>query len=178
MADRPINVIARERRDRSNLNLIDEQLSSSIKSRPSRYSIVLSFRQLQRRNLWSSDIVFIQFYCQRPASLYYLIHIQVFKCSESTQTYNSQRLKPLQYFVSVSTVIEVINHISIFETSCFDKGFLRVKTENETVDISANEAMISPRGQWVQYSTPGPEGAEYIAVCIPAFSPDTVHRDE
>ena len=58
------------------------------------------------------------------------------------------------------------------------KGFLRVKTENETVDISANEAMISPRGQWVQYSTPGPEGAEYIAVCTPAFSPDTVHRDE
>ena len=58
------------------------------------------------------------------------------------------------------------------------KGVLRVKTENETVDISANEAMISPRGQWVQYSTPGPDGAEYITVCTPAFSPDTVHRDE
>jgi mannose-6-phosphate isomerase-like protein (cupin superfamily) len=58
------------------------------------------------------------------------------------------------------------------------KGLLRVKIENETVDISANEAIISPRGKWVQYSTPGPEGAEYIAVCIPAFSPDTVHRDE
>ena len=58
------------------------------------------------------------------------------------------------------------------------KGFLRVKTENETVDIKANEAVISPRGEWVQYSTPGAEGAEYIAVCIPAFSPETVHRDE
>jgi len=57
------------------------------------------------------------------------------------------------------------------------KGFLRVKTENQTVDINANEAIISPRGQWVQYSTPGPEGAEYIAVCVPAFSPDSVHRD-
>ena len=58
------------------------------------------------------------------------------------------------------------------------KGFLRVKTEIETVDIKAGEAVISPRGEWVQYSTPGPDGAEYIAVCIPAFSPDTVNRDE
>jgi mannose-6-phosphate isomerase-like protein (cupin superfamily) len=58
------------------------------------------------------------------------------------------------------------------------KGFIRIKTENETVDIKAGEAAISPRGEWVQYSTPDPEGAEYIAVCTPAFSPDIVHRDE
>ena len=58
------------------------------------------------------------------------------------------------------------------------KGCLRVKTENKTVDINANETIISPRGQWVQYSTPGPDGAEYIAVCLPSFSPDTVHRDK
>ena len=58
------------------------------------------------------------------------------------------------------------------------KGVLRVKTENKTVDINANEAIISPRDQWVQYSTPGIEGAEYIAVCIPAFSSETVNRDE
>ena len=58
------------------------------------------------------------------------------------------------------------------------KGFLRVKTENKTVDIKTSEAIIAQKGQWIQYSTPGPEGAEYIAVCVPAFSIDTVHRDE
>ena len=64
------------------------------------------------------------------------------------------------------------------EYSLVLKGFLRIKTENIIVDIKAGEAAISHRGQWVQYSTPSPEGAEYIAVCIPAFSPDTVHRDK
>ena len=64
------------------------------------------------------------------------------------------------------------------EYSVVLKGFLRVKTENETVDIQMGEAVIAPRGQWIQYSTPGAEGAEYIAVCVPAFSIDAVHRDE
>ena len=45
------------------------------------------------------------------------------------------------------------------------------------LDVQAGQALITARGEWVQYSTPGPEGAEYIAVCLPAFSPDTVHRD-
>ena len=58
------------------------------------------------------------------------------------------------------------------------KGMLRVKTKSETFDIKAGEAVITHKGEWIQYSTPEPEGAEYIAVCIPAFSPDTVHRDE
>ena len=58
------------------------------------------------------------------------------------------------------------------------KGFLRIRTKNETVDVKAGEAVIASRSQWIQYSTPGLEGAEYIAVCVPAFSPDTVHRDE
>lgn len=58
------------------------------------------------------------------------------------------------------------------------KGMLRVKTKNDTLDIKEGEAVITHKGEWVQYSSPGSEGAEYIAVCIPAFSPDTVHRDE
>jgi mannose-6-phosphate isomerase-like protein (cupin superfamily) len=58
------------------------------------------------------------------------------------------------------------------------KGLLRVKTEKETFDVKSGEAIITHKGEWVQYSTPGSEGAEYIAVCIPAFLPDTVHRDE
>ena len=58
------------------------------------------------------------------------------------------------------------------------QGVLRVKSESETIDVKAGEVVIAHRGEWVQYSTPEAEGAEYIAVCIPAFSPDIVHRDE
>lgn len=57
-------------------------------------------------------------------------------------------------------------------------GMLRVETRGKTYDVSAGEAIITHPGEWVRYSTPGPEGAEYIAVCSPAFSPDSVHRDE
>ena len=57
------------------------------------------------------------------------------------------------------------------------KGSLRVKTKEAEFDIAAGQAFIAAAGQWVQYSTPDPMGAEYIAVCIPAFSPETVHRD-
>ncbi len=57
-------------------------------------------------------------------------------------------------------------------------GMLNVKTEKETIDVKAGEAVIINKNEWVQYSTPGEEGAEYIAVCLPAFSPDIVHRDE
>jgi len=56
-------------------------------------------------------------------------------------------------------------------------GVLHVTSRGGTVEVSAGQAIIAHRGEWVQYSTPGPEGAEYIAVCVPAFSPDTVHRD-
>ena len=58
------------------------------------------------------------------------------------------------------------------------KGNLRVETKSGTTDVKAGEAVIAPRGQWVRYSTPWEKGAEYIAVCLPAFSPDSVHRDE
>jgi ethanolamine utilization protein EutQ (cupin superfamily) len=58
------------------------------------------------------------------------------------------------------------------------KGTLQVKTQDGTHAVHAGEAIVVSRGEWVQYSTPGPEGAEYVAVCLPAFSPGTVHRDE
>lgn len=57
------------------------------------------------------------------------------------------------------------------------RGMLRVSTETETVDVRAGQAVIVHAGEWVQYSTPEPDGAEYVAVCTPAFSMDTVHRD-
>jgi mannose-6-phosphate isomerase-like protein (cupin superfamily) len=58
------------------------------------------------------------------------------------------------------------------------KGALRVTTRSGDLDVSAGQAVIVSNGEWVRYSTPGPEGAEYVAVCLPAFSPETVHRDE
>jgi mannose-6-phosphate isomerase-like protein (cupin superfamily) len=57
------------------------------------------------------------------------------------------------------------------------RGMLRVTTRRGVVEVEAGQAVIAPKGEWVQYSTPGPEGAAYVAVCLPAFSPDTVHRD-
>jgi mannose-6-phosphate isomerase-like protein (cupin superfamily) len=56
-------------------------------------------------------------------------------------------------------------------------GVLRVTSRRGSLDVAAGQAVIAHRGEWVQYSTPGPEGAEYVAVCLPAFSPTTVHRD-
>ncbi len=58
------------------------------------------------------------------------------------------------------------------------KGCLRVETKAGATDVKSGEAVLAPRGEWVRYSTPGDEGAEYMAVCLPAFSPDNVHRDE
>ena len=58
------------------------------------------------------------------------------------------------------------------------KGRLRVESKDGTLEIQAGEALITQAGEWVRYSTPAPEGAEYIAVCLPAFSPETVHRDD
>ncbi len=57
------------------------------------------------------------------------------------------------------------------------RGTLRVKTRDETFDVSEGQAVITKAGEWVQYSTPFEEGAEYVAVCLPAFSMETVHRD-
>ncbi len=57
------------------------------------------------------------------------------------------------------------------------KGLLRVEHEQGALDVRAGQAIVTSPGEWVRYSTPGPEGAEYVAVCLPAFSPTTVHRD-
>jgi mannose-6-phosphate isomerase-like protein (cupin superfamily) len=57
------------------------------------------------------------------------------------------------------------------------KGMLRVEHKGGSIDVLAGQAIIAHRGEWVRYSTPLPDGAEYIAVCSPAFSLDTVHRD-
>jgi len=58
------------------------------------------------------------------------------------------------------------------------RGTLRVTSHAGSLDVNAGQAVIAHAGEWVQYSTPAEEGAEYIAVCVPAFSPDTVNRDK
>jgi mannose-6-phosphate isomerase-like protein (cupin superfamily) len=58
------------------------------------------------------------------------------------------------------------------------RGRLRVEHRQGVLDVRAGQAVIAHRGEWVRYSTPEPEGAEYVAICVPAFSIDTVHRDE
>jgi mannose-6-phosphate isomerase-like protein (cupin superfamily) len=57
------------------------------------------------------------------------------------------------------------------------RGELRVEFEGGALDVPAGQALFTRAGEWIRYSTPGPDGAEYVAVCLPAFSPDTVHRD-
>jgi mannose-6-phosphate isomerase-like protein (cupin superfamily) len=57
------------------------------------------------------------------------------------------------------------------------KGALRVEYEGGTLEVKSGQAVVTSPGEWVRYSTPGAEGAEYVAVCLPAFSPATVNRD-
>jgi mannose-6-phosphate isomerase-like protein (cupin superfamily) len=56
-------------------------------------------------------------------------------------------------------------------------GMLRVEGRGGTLDVHGGQAVIVPAGEWVRYSSPAAEGAEYVAVCLPAFSPGAVHRD-
>jgi mannose-6-phosphate isomerase-like protein (cupin superfamily) len=69
------------------------------------------------------------------------------------------------------------------QTPTFDEftlvlaGMLRVETKTGVLELRAGQAVHAPAGEWVRYSTPGPEGADYVSVCLPAFSPHTVHRD-
>ena len=56
-------------------------------------------------------------------------------------------------------------------------GVLRVTHRGGALDVAAGQAIVTRAGEWIQYSSPTPEGAEYVAICLPAFSPNTVHRD-
>jgi mannose-6-phosphate isomerase-like protein (cupin superfamily) len=58
------------------------------------------------------------------------------------------------------------------------RGMLRVEHEGGAIDVRPGQAIVTAPGEWIRYSTPEPDGAEYVAVCLPAFSPNTVHRDD
>ena len=57
-------------------------------------------------------------------------------------------------------------------------GVLNVEHEGGALEVKPGQAVLTKAGEWVRYSTPGEDGAEYVAICLPAFSPDTVHRDQ
>jgi hypothetical protein len=54
---------------------------------------------------------------------------------------------------------------------------LKVESKEGSLEVNAGQGVLTSKGEWIRYSTPGPDGAEYIAVCLPAFSPETVKRD-
>jgi mannose-6-phosphate isomerase-like protein (cupin superfamily) len=58
------------------------------------------------------------------------------------------------------------------------RGLMRVEHQGGVTEVGAGQAILTHPGEWVRYSTPGVEGAEYIAICLPAFAPGTVHRDD
>jgi mannose-6-phosphate isomerase-like protein (cupin superfamily) len=79
--------------------------------------------------------------------------------------------------VSPSGWIEPGQRPEFEEITVVLRGMLRVEHGRGAIDVHAGQAVVTSAGEWVRYSTPGPDGAEYVAVCVPAFSPDTVHRD-
>lgn len=85
--------------------------------------------------------------------------------------------------VSVAHMVSPGGWVEPGQTPEFDeytlvlRGVLRVTHSDGVVDVHAGQAIIVSKDEWVQYSSPAPDGAEYIAICTPAFSPDTVHRD-
>lgn len=85
--------------------------------------------------------------------------------------------------ISIAKMKSPAGWIEPGQTPMFDeytvvlKGKLHIKTKNDEIVLKEGETIITKKGEWIQYSTPDPEGAEYIAVCLPAFTPDRVNRD-
>ena len=94
------------------------------------------------------------------------------------------RLNTETSVLSIARMVSPEGWIEPGQTPEFDeytvvlKGMLRAETRKSALDIHAGEAVLVKKGEWVRYQTPEAGGAEYIAVCLPAFSPDNVHRDE
>jgi len=85
--------------------------------------------------------------------------------------------------VSIARMVSPEGWTEPMQTPEFDeytvvlKGMLRVESESGALEVRAGQAVVAPRGEWVRYSSPEPDGAEYVAVCVPAFSYEAVHRE-
>ncbi len=100
-----------------------------------------------------------------------LIEEYVGRVNSSTSTLSVARMK------SPAGWIEPGQQPEFTEVTFVLNGTLQVKTKSGFFVVHAGESIIAEAGEWVQYSTPETGGAEYLAICVPAFSPDTVHRD-
>ena len=83
----------------------------------------------------------------------------------------------IAHMVSPEGWVEPGQRPSFEEVTVVLRGTLRVEFEGGRLDVRGGQAVVARPGEWVRYSSPEPGGAEYIAVCLPAFSPDTVNRD-
>lgn len=99
------------------------------------------------------------------------------------EEYVGRRNTPAASELSIARMISPEGWSEPGQTPEFDeytlvlRGSLHVTTRRETFVVHPGEAFIARRGEWVRYSTPDQDGAEYVSVCVPAFSPDSVHRD-
>ncbi|PYV11434.1 MAG: cupin [Acidobacteria bacterium] len=84
-----------------------------------------------------------------------------------------------EYFGRVNSATERVSvaHMQFEEYTVVLAGMLRVEHRGGRIDVRAGEAVLARAGEWVRYSSPSPGGAEYVAICIPAFSPETAHRE-
>ncbi len=94
------------------------------------------------------------------------------RVNSSTETVSIARMKSPSGWSEPGQTPEFDEYTVVLE------GTLHVRLKDRELDVTAGQAVIVHAGEWVQYSTPSRQGAEYIAVCLPAFSLDTVHRDE
>jgi len=100
-----------------------------------------------------------------------LIEEYIGRVSSQTEAVSIARMKSPPGWVEPAQTPEFDEYTVVI------KGSLRVTSKDGAIDVAAGQAVIVAAGERVQYSTPGPDGAEYLAVCHPAFSPGTVHRD-
>ena len=101
-----------------------------------------------------------------------IIHEYIGRVNSKTEAASIARMKSPGGWVEPGQTPEFDEYTIVLQ------GLLRVKHCDGILDVRAGQAVITHRGEWVQYSTPEPDGAEYLAVCLPAFSPNTVHRDD
>jgi mannose-6-phosphate isomerase-like protein (cupin superfamily) len=101
-----------------------------------------------------------------------IIEEYIGRVNSQTETVSIARMKSPSGWVEPGQTPEFDEYTLVL------RGTLRVTSRASSIDVHAGQAVITHAGEWVQYSTPGSEGAEYVAVCLPAFSMDTVHRDE
>jgi quercetin dioxygenase-like cupin family protein len=105
----------------------------------------------------------------------------------------NKRKQIAEYFGRLNSGVEVLSIARMVspsgwsepgQTPDFDEytlvlsGLLRVHTRASVIDVNAGQVVVARKGEWASYSTPSPDGAEYVAVCLPAFSTDLVHRDD